>query len=225
VSNIPHYNRSLWDNQDNWPEVWVEKDAVLGVIEQTCINNDVTHFACRGYTSASGLWSAAQRIEKQLKDGKLVTILHLGDHDPSGLHMTLDIERRLREFMEHDMGSDRLSYLVEDCFRVERIALNMNQIESMDLVPNPAKETDARWQWYNNKTGLDEGWEMDVLDPATMNQLIEDAIGDLRDDDLWNEAIAQENAERAQLRALSERWEDVVKLLSKPKKGKNREQS
>lgn len=50
----------LWATQPNRVEVWIEKDALVGVIEGVCQELDVPFFSCRGYTSQSEMWAAAQ---------------------------------------------------------------------------------------------------------------------------------------------------------------------
>lgn len=96
------YTPDLWRDQHHRIEVWIEKDAGIGVIEAVCRDNQVPYFSCRGYTSASELWNAAQRIGNHLVNGNRVTVLHVGDHDPSGLDMTRDIKERLALFLTND---------------------------------------------------------------------------------------------------------------------------
>src|SRR5215467_8357308 len=91
-----------WADQPRRVEVWIEKDALVGVFEPVCDELDVPLFSCRGYTSQSEVWGAAQRLERYLMAGQEVVILHFGDHDPSGLDMTRDIRERLRLFLRHD---------------------------------------------------------------------------------------------------------------------------
>lgn len=91
------YHRDMWAPQHQRIEVWVEKDAAIGVVEGVCSANSVPYFSCRGYTSVSEIHSAAQRLRWHIENGNQVTILHIGDHDPSGLDMTRDIEDRLRK--------------------------------------------------------------------------------------------------------------------------------
>jgi hypothetical protein len=96
------YQTDLWAGQHHRIEVWIEKDAGIGVIERVCNDNLVPYFSCRGYTSASELWNGAQRIGNHLYRGDRVTVLHVGDHDPSGLDMTRDIKERLALFLAND---------------------------------------------------------------------------------------------------------------------------
>ena len=72
------YMLDRWKNQPNYVEVWVEKDALIGIVSQICRKLDVPHFSCRGYTSQSEMWSAAQRFIGQ-DDRESRTIIHLGD--------------------------------------------------------------------------------------------------------------------------------------------------
>ena len=81
-----------WEGQPNRVEVWIEKDALIGVIENVCRKLDVPFFSCRGYTSQSEMWGASQRLLEHSKvNGQNNIIIHLGDHDPSGIDMTRDL--------------------------------------------------------------------------------------------------------------------------------------
>ena len=97
-----NYHRDLWKPQRVRPEVWIEKDAAIGVVQGVCKFNSVPYFSCRGYTSMSEMHEAAQRIRFHIERGDKVQILHIGDHDPSGLDMSRDIEDRLRKFINQD---------------------------------------------------------------------------------------------------------------------------
>lgn len=132
------YMLDRWENQPNYVEVWVEKDALIGIVSQICRELDVPHFSCRGYTSQSEMWSAAQRFIRQDYRGSR-TIIHLGDHDPSGIDMTRDIQERMDMF-----GADVF---------VKRVALTMEQIETFCPPPNPTKLSDARASGYIREYG------------------------------------------------------------------------
>ena len=189
-----------WDNQPNRVEVWVEKDALIGVLQRVCNRYDVDYFACRGYVSQSEMYSAAQRIADYQEHGQTVTILHLGDHDPSGMDMTRDIRSRLQLFL------DGLNCAIQ------RLALNWEQIELYNPPPNPAKSTDARFNSYQEQFG-NESWELDALEPRVIDQLIEDHIVALRDDDVWDEKVAEEDDHRKMLERVSRQWNDVTRFF------------
>jgi hypothetical protein len=181
-----------WAAQPNYVEVWVEKDALVGVLEVACKPLDVPYFSCRGYTSQSEMWVAAMRIVKQLEAGKSVYVVHLGDHDPSGIDMSRDITDRITMFVEHHLGGS--------AFELNRIALNMNQVRQYNPPPNPAKITDSRATAYIAKHG-DESWELDALEPRVLTALIQDTVENLRDPDEWDAAVKREDKAKAALRA------------------------
>lgn len=185
-----------WLTQSRRVEVWIEKDALAGVIEGVCRRNDVSYFSCRGYTSQSEMWSAAMRLKEYIDEGQDVTIIHLGDHDPSGIDMSRDIEDRLRMFLQDD----------EHMLEVDRIALTMAQVRKFNPPPNPAKLTDARANGYIKKFGQ-SSWELDALDPRTLDTLINDAILERRDDTLWNAAVKIQTKHRASITKVAEQLE------------------
>jgi hypothetical protein len=192
------YRHDLWARQPYRVEVWIEKDALVGVIAGACDRNDVPYFSCRGYTSQSELHGAAMRLVSYEKNGQDTVVIHLGDHDPSGIDMTRDIQDRLRLF-----GSRA---------EVHRIALTMEQVEQYDPPPNPAKLTDSRVQGYLAEHG-DESWELDALDPATLDTLVEEEILSWRSDPLWDESVVRQNRQKRRLAAVRDRWADVVALV------------
>lgn len=205
VSASHSFRIDKWKDQDCRVEVWVEKDALVGVIGQVCERWDVPYFSCRGYTSSSEMWLASQRLKRHSRGGQTPIIIHLGDHDPSGKDMTRDIDDRLTLFM----GG----------LEVNRIALNMDQIEQYDPPPNPAKITDSRAKKYIEEFG-DESWELDALEPSVIDALIDEKIQEIIGLDLWEEAVEAEEKERQHLGQAAERWSEVVTMLNKPKKGK-----
>jgi len=178
-----------WINQENRIEVWIEKDALVGVISGICHQLDIPYFSCRGYTSQSEMWSASQRLIKWEKEGYNTYILHLGDHDPSGIDMTRDIEDRLHLFRSR--------------VEIKRIALNMDQIERYSPPPNPAKVTDSRAPDYVSKYGI-FSWELDALEPRDIVDLIRNNVSPLCDQNLWDEKKAIEDEGRALLSEMAD---------------------
>ncbi|MFO1442665.1 hypothetical protein KDN24_05485 [Bacillus sp. Bva_UNVM-123] len=183
-----------WENQDYHVEVWVEKDALVGIIGQICEKLDINYFSCRGYVSQSEMWGAAQRLQRI--GSKTPVIIHLGDHDPSGIDMSRDIVERLSLFE------------VEPIF--ERIALNMDQIEEFNPPPNPAKITDSRASTYISRYGR-ESWELDALKPETLEELIRNTVESYCDQGLFDEVEERENKDKEILRVVSDNWAEIEK--------------
>lgn len=58
------YRRAVWDEQNAYVEVWLEKDALSGVIYDVTAAWDVPLMPTRGYPSLSFLYSAAYNIRQ-----------------------------------------------------------------------------------------------------------------------------------------------------------------
>lgn len=188
-----------WENQACRVEVWIEKEALIGVVERICRRLDVDFFACRGYVSQSEQWAAGKRFAEYRERGQDVVVLHLGDHDPSGIDMTRDNDTRLALFAREEVA-------------VRRLALNFDQIETYGPPPNPAKLSDSRYERYFADYGS-ESWELDALDPRVIQELIGEAVTEYRDEDAWLAMTDRENDEREQLSVVTRRWADVVAYL------------
>ncbi|RUQ67372.1 hypothetical protein ELZ19_06890 [Brucella abortus] len=189
-----------WARQDHYLEVWVEKQALESVIARPCNALHVRYMACKGYLSASEAWRAGLRFREAIDAGKQPVLVHLADHDPSGLNMTDDNRDRLRMFAE-DLGVE-----------VRRIALNMDQVERYNPPPNPAKEADSRAADYVRRFGR-HSWELDALEPSVLDGLIRDTIEEYRDRDVWDETLEEQQEARRPLAALSDNWERVERFL------------
>ncbi len=190
-----------WDDQPYRVEVWVEKDALEGVVGKAAKEMDIAYFSCRGYTSQTSMWEAGQRLIGYIREGQKIVILHLGDHDPSGIDMSRDIQERLYMFT----GGAR--------FIFKTIALNEDQIAQYNPPPNPAKTTDSRYNGYRDRYG-DDSWELDALDPWVIHQLIIDNVLPYRDDDLYQARADEELSHRKLLTAAADRWVEVADFLS-----------
>jgi hypothetical protein len=187
---LDSYEINMWANQPERVEVWIEKEALAGVISGVCDELDVPYFACRGYVSQSEQWRAYRRARYyESESGQRTVILHFGDHDPSGIDMTRDNQDRLDLFMGWP------------AVRVERLALNWDQIEEFNPPPNPAKITDSRFASYASEYGT-ESWELDALEPSVMAELIRNHVLDHRDEDLWQAKVMERTDHQFQLQVI-----------------------
>ena len=191
-------DKSRWKNQDVAVEVWIEKDALTGVIQRPCSKWDVPYFACKGYNSSSAAWLAGQRINNR---NKPTVILHLGDHDPSGIDMTNDTIKRFDTFTGGKAS-------------VDRIALNMSQVKQFNppLPPNPTKLTDSRAQGYIQQFGH-KCWELDAINPPDMQALITDKIKSYIDFNKWDATAEAEKEENRVLDELIRMWPTIRNTL------------
>src|SRR3989339_590691 len=121
------YKRNKWQGQENYVEVWLEKDALAGVFEPITRKYDLNLSIGRGYQSLSSLNDAVNRfpIDKDIR------ILYFGDFDPTGL----DIPRSAEENLNKHFGLYPI---------FERLALTEDDIAKYKLPPAPTKNTDSR---------------------------------------------------------------------------------
>lgn len=174
------YRLDRWKNQESYVELWVEKDALSGVLKPMADKYHVTLMVNKGYSSASAMYDAHQRIIDNCD--KECTIFYLGDFDPSGEDMVRDIEDRLRRMDTRD-------------FTVEKIGLNPDQIKKYKPPPNPAKMTDPRAKDFVAKYGA-TSWEVDALEPKVLHALIEKAIKKKLDRELMDKVIEKEEEDK-----------------------------
>lgn len=167
------FNVDMWEDQPLRAFVIVEKEAMVGVLQRICARLDVPLMAARGYPSVTVLHEFARNVMlPTIRGGQEVLILHLGDHDPSGIDMTRDLEDRIGMFMEGKQ------------FNLRRIALTWDQIEEQEPPPNPAKTTDSRFTSYVEQFG-EESFELDALKPNYIDELVRSHIDAEIDQDKW----------------------------------------
>jgi hypothetical protein len=150
------YRKSLWDNADSYVEIWLEKDALAGVVYPVTSMNDVPLMVARGYASLSFLHSAAEYINTLSVP---TYIYHLGDFDPSGVNAGEKIEETLCE-------------LAPDASMLfERLAVTPEQIAEWDLPTRPTKKSDTRSKNFGSISV-----ELDAIEPNQLRGLVQEAI-------------------------------------------------
>lgn len=190
------YRLPRWKGQASYVELWVEKDALAGVLWPIAHEYHVVLMVNRGYSSQSAMYESAERFkESWLDDGdRELVLLYLGDHDPSGEDMVRDVKERLEMF-----GAS---------LRVEKLALTMDQVRQYKPPPNPAKITDSRAKAYIEKYG-DKSWEVDALPPERLSRIIRQALDAEVDQVMMNKIKAQEEQDKDALRKA------VAKIMKK----------
>lgn len=183
------YHQNLWADQPHRVFGIVEKEALAGVFESIFHEWDIPLLPARGYPSATTLRDMAKtRIMGASQD---IVILHFGDHDPSGMDMSRDLEERLELFSRYRTSID---------FR--RLALNMDQVRDQNPPPNPAKTTDSRYEEYRRQYG-DESWELDALPPPYLRELVRNEVEPMIEQDAWDATKAEIARVRGKLQELA----------------------
>ena len=184
-SAIEGFRLPRWEGQPYYVELWVEKDALAGVLQPLGDEFHVTVMVNRGYSSQSAMFDSAQRFRDATNTGHAPVILYLGDFDPSGEDMVRDIRDRLELF-----GVD---------IDLRTIAITEDQIAQYNPPPNPAKMSDSRARKFVDEHGSNS-YEVDALPPATLQAVIREALEDLVDQELMDEIIEREDDDKDRLR-------------------------
>jgi len=198
-----HYRLDRQIGQENYIELWVEKDAISNVLKKRTMFYGVPLMVNRGYSSTTAMHDAYNRLENAARSGKQTHILYLGDHDPSGLDMVLnDIPKRLND----DFGTS---------VTVEHIGITMPQIAQYNPPPNPAKISDPRAGWYISNYGH-TSYEVDALEPKDLHLIINDKIENLMDMKVFQAHLDQEVVDKEVLKKLpkaNESYQTLIKYI------------
>lgn len=178
------YRRSLWDDAEAYCEVWLEKDALAGVVVDVTNEFDVPLMVSRGYSGLSFLHSAAEAMAEQ---DRPCFVYHFGDFDPSGVNAAEKIEETLRE----------LAPVADITF--ERAAVTPEMIKAWDLPSRPTKASDTR---SKNWTGGDSV-ELDAIEPDMLRALVRECIEEHVDHDQLAKLKVAEASEREALAAFA----------------------
>jgi len=180
------YRRDLWASQDVYLEVWVEKEALAGVLVDVTDEYDFTLMPSRGYSSLSFLHGAAQTIQAH---GRPAFIYQFGDLDPSGVDIARDIEAKLRR------------YAPDSEIHFERVAVTRQQADEWGLPTRPTKTTDTRAKKFKGASV-----ELDAIPPDRLRTLVREVIERHVDQGQLRVLKVAEESERKTL----ERWADLV---------------
>jgi hypothetical protein len=152
------YRKDLWADADSYVEIWLEKDALAGVVVPITSQFDVPLMVARGYASLSFLHSSAEYLNHLDRPAH---IYHLGDFDPSGQDAARSIEQTLRELAP------------EADITFERLAVTPSQIDQWRLPSRPTKATDTRSKGFGAISV-----ELDAIPPDYLRDIVKLAIED-----------------------------------------------
>lgn len=197
---------NIWEGQENYVEVWVEKDAQAGTVKSACMPYRTHWTACKGYLSATMAYNAGKRFALAERQGKKCHLVHLGDHDPSGIDMTRDNHERILKYSRM-WGAD---------LETHRIALTRDQVDEYNPPANGIdsgfKENDPRAQDYIPEHGM-VSWELDALKPKILVPIIQDKLKQLIDMDKMNARKKEESQAGEELDWISENTDQIIDFV------------
>lgn len=182
--------------QDKYIEIWTEKDALSTLFERVARQYTISVVVCRGFNSSTFLNNFRDRIRGY--DSKEIILLYFGDFDPSGMFMKVDIENRL------------LNKLNVTNVNIKRVTLKLGDNDKYNLFSDPdsLKKTDPRTNWFRQQGYGNVGYELDALDPVTLENLTVEAINSELDLDRFNEQVRLYNSELDKLGLLKQEATD-----------------
>lgn len=190
------YRREIWDTQPCFVEVWLEKDALSGVVFPVTARWHVPLMVTRGYPSLSFMYESAAALRGL---GRPVHVAYLGDWDPSGVDIPKNVERRLREFA------------TDIDLHFERLAVNPDQVDEYDLLTRPTKTTDSRARGFEG-----ESVEVDAIEPVTLRGLVDGFIERYVDQAQLRHLRVAEESEREIIRSLPAYARQLQREASQP---------
>jgi hypothetical protein len=141
-------------------QVWLEKEALIGVVHPMTLKWHVPLVPAKGYSSLSLLYETAQDLEYKNRPAK---IFHFGDYDPSGQDAIATVQRVLPELAPQ---TARLG------IEFEIVAVTPEQIEELNLPTRPTKKTDTRASSF----GSDQSVELDAIEPNVLRQMVDETL-------------------------------------------------
>jgi hypothetical protein len=113
------------------------------------------------------------------------TILHIGDHDPSGVHCFSSLAEDIEAFAEH-YGGD---------VEFVRLAVTPDQAKQYQLQSAPPKATDRR------RFDGQETYQVEALNPRDLSEITRVAIETRLDRALYQSVLAEERRARQDVRS------------------------
>lgn len=175
------YTRNLQQTQENYIEIFVEKDALATLFRKVAERYCIPVTTCRGYISADFV-NKYKRRTMQNADRRPV-VLYFGDFDPSGVNMSESLENRM--LYDFDIPVNFI-----------RPALNQEQIEKYNLphVDEDLKRGDSRAAKHVKKYGF-LAVELDALNPSDLSDIIHKAIQQQLNIEAFNFEVERYNDE------------------------------
>jgi len=179
---ISSYRRDNWQDQPTYVEVWCEKDAVTGSIEQITDKWGVPLRALRGFNSTTNAHQIAVLFKEKNRLTKRIAVFYLGDWDPSGEAIENDVQKRVQKY-----GSGP--------FSITRLAIHGSDISKFHLPPLQVRGADPRSAGFMSRHGA-KAVELDALPPTELRTRIERAIKGNVHREIWERALRLEAAQR-----------------------------
>ena len=190
------YRRNLWATQPSRLEVWAESDSTSMLVEDVTRKLGLGLYSCKGQAGKEFAHASAMTY---LNVRKPVTILYLGDWDPSGLAIATSLEDRLNRYTG---GAVDITF--------QRLAVTPAQIREHGLQTHDLNPKDSSYKRFVDECHLvglaEQAVEVEAFPPPILKQIVEDEIYSIIENpEAWNATLAAEDVDRQMLADMAAR--------------------
>jgi hypothetical protein len=190
------FYRDLQQSQPHLIEVIVEKNTVFSVLKPVADEFCIRITAIRGYSSLPPRIELANRYRASGRDQLIVLIA--SDFDADGIEIGQSFARSMRD----DFGIEKIVPV--------RVALTPAQVAEYKLPPQlKAKKSSSQYSKFASQFG-DDCFELEALEPATLQHVLRNAIEDVLDISAFNAEVDAEKHDAVKLLRLREH---VIKAI------------
>jgi hypothetical protein len=179
------YRRDFWQWQPERIQVWSEKGTVRGVLKPLLDEYGVGFNPVHGFNGATNMHDTVVS-----DDSRPLTIIYVGDYDPSGMCMSeRDLPERFSRMGGKHITVKRVALIKIDCDKLGRkTAFNVS-----------TKKGDTRTPWFR-KTYGQLCWELDAMDPNDLRSRVKKEIKKHIEPVAWERCRVADKAERESMR-------------------------
>jgi hypothetical protein len=194
------YWRNRQQSQPNYIEIVAEKLTVRSILQQVAQEYTIPLTISRGMSSLPP--------KKAIRDRYLVSrkrnliLLIVSDLDPAGDAIAEDLVKSFRR----DFGIPNIE--------AYKVALTIEKVSEFDLKPSmEAKETSPTYQAFVDRYDITDAYELEAMEPADLAETLRSVIEDVLDLALYNQELAAEETDSAQIIAVQEQAKTFFKSL------------
>jgi hypothetical protein len=156
------YRQDYWAEADEYVEIWIEKEALAGVVKPVVDEFGLDLYVTRGFASVTYLQEAADDISLEERP---VYVYLFTDYDPAGTNIADQVEQELSE----RAGGDSMVH-------VERAAVTPEQIRVYGLPTRPTKQSRRKSLTYYEATHGSVSVELDAMPPDVLREEVRQRI-------------------------------------------------
>ena len=204
------YLRSWHDDQPTFVRLLSEASGMVPLLERAVGSLRIGVASSSGFDSLTVKHDLFEDALQRFKEHSQKTVLlHVGDHDPSGVSIHESMAEDLAAFCEDSSAADVDDQIIE----LRRVALLPEQISlySIETTPDDIKPTDSRSRAFLER-GLAPAAQLEAIPPETLTEIVRQAVEDALDMDVLRQSRDRERRER---REVGKKLDDVNRYLKR----------